>query len=95
MRTRKFPVGKDESILLAGYLFNYLPFFLIDRPMYLYHYFTALLFLVLLLPKVTPRIIDCLSLVTNDRLFARVFVVFATILLFVNAILLFPATYGW
>jgi dolichyl-phosphate-mannose-protein mannosyltransferase len=94
-RTRVLPIDKDEIILLAGYVMNYLPFFFIHRPMYLYHYFTALIFLILLLPKVTPRIIECLGNVTRDRLFAQVFVGVATVLIFVNFVLLLPATYGW
>lgn len=37
-------------VLAAGYLGNYVPFFFIERPMYLYHYFIALAFLYLALP---------------------------------------------
>lgn len=37
-------------VLAAGYLGNYMPFFFIERPMYLYHYFIALAFLYLALP---------------------------------------------
>lgn len=36
--------------LLASYLVNYLPFFLITRPMFLYHYFPALVFSYLMFP---------------------------------------------
>lgn len=93
--TKTLMVKKDELILLAGYAANYLPFLLIHRPMYLYHYFTALIFLILLLPKVTPRIADCLAKVTNDMLFAKVFIVFAAFLIFINFILILPSTYGF
>lgn len=94
-RTRKFPIEKDELILIFGYLANYLPFFLIHRPMYLYHYFTALLFLFLLLPKITPRILHCLGEVTNDRLFAKTFIVAVALLVVLNFFLALPLTYGW
>jgi dolichyl-phosphate-mannose--protein O-mannosyl transferase len=93
-RTRKSPVSKDEIVLIFGYLVNYLPFLFVHRPMYLYHYFAALIFLVLLLPKIAPRITDCLATTTRDRLFARVFMASAIVLIFVSAILSLPSTYG-
>lgn len=93
-RTKKLPVDKDEIILIFGYLMNYLPFLFVHRPMYLYHYFAALIFLVLLLPKIAPRITACLAETTRDRLFARVFMASATALIFVSAILTLPSTYG-
>ena len=55
--SRIWPIGRDETVLLAGYVMNYLPFFVIDRPMHLYHYLTALIFLFLLIPKILPRVL--------------------------------------
>lgn len=95
IRARTISIEKDELILLAGYIMNYLPFFFIHRPMYTYHYFTAFVFLILLLPKVTPRIVECLGKVVNDQLFAKVFVATIVFLFFVNVVLLLPITYGW
>ncbi len=91
----KLPIAKDELILLAGYAFNYLPFFLIHRPMYVYHYFTALLFLFLLVPKVAPRILNCLSVLSRDRLFAYTFMTVALMSIFLNFVLTMPITYGY
>lgn len=94
LRKKKPPIDKYELLLLFGYAANFLPFFLISRPMYLYHYFIALLFLILLLPKVTPRIVRCLAETSRDELFARTFVALAAILIFVNVLFSFPLTYG-
>ncbi len=94
-RTKKIPVDTDELVLLFGYFANYIPFFFIHRPMYLYHYFIAMLLLLLLLPKIAPRIVHCLAITTNDKLFAQVFIVFATILVFVNFIMTLQTTYGF
>ena len=94
-KTRKLAVDKDELILIAGFVMNYLPFFFIHRPMYLYHYFTALIFLFLLIPKVAPRIIKCLALLTKDKMFASVFVYFSLFLVLLNFILMMPSTYGF
>lgn len=94
-RTQRFPIKKDEVFLIVGYCANYLPFFLIDRPMYLYHYFTALLFLFLLLPKIAPRLCYCLGSVTNDRLFAKTFLAATVLLIMTNFFLTLPLTYGF
>jgi dolichyl-phosphate-mannose-protein mannosyltransferase len=94
-KERKWPIGRDETVLLAGYIMNYLPFFLIARPMYLYHYFTALILLFLLVPKIAPRMIDCLAKLSRDRLFAFTLAYFALFLCLVNFFLLLPTTYGF
>jgi dolichyl-phosphate-mannose-protein mannosyltransferase len=88
-------IDRMEAILLAGYALNFLPFFLIHRPMYLYHYMTALLFLFLLTPRVAPRIIDCFATITADRLLARTLAVAILALSFVNFFLVAQDTYGF
>jgi dolichyl-phosphate-mannose-protein mannosyltransferase len=48
---RRMVVGRHRHALLllgAGYLMNFLPFAFITRPMYLYHYYFALLYSVAL-----------------------------------------------
>jgi len=93
--SRKWAIDRDETILLLGYLGNYLPFFLIHRPMYLYHYFTALIFLFLLVPKIAPRMIACIATLAKDKFFAKLFVGFLLLVIFMNFILLLPTTYGF
>ncbi len=94
-RTRKYPIDREETLLLAGYAMNYLPFFLISRPMYLYHYFAALILLFLLMPKVAPRIVRAIGDASDDALFARTFVLLAVILVFVDYLLSMRLIYGW
>lgn len=91
---KTWPIDKTETILLLGYIVNYVPFFLIDRPMYLYHYFTAFIFLLLLLPRVTPRIIDCIHHITHDRMFAKAIMYYGILLVFINFFLAARTTYG-
>ena len=93
-REKKWPIDRMETILLSGYALNYLPFFLIDRPMYLYHYFTALLFLFLLIPRIAPRAINCIAALANDRPLAQTMAAFVLVLIVVNFFLLAPVTYG-
>ena len=90
-----WPIDLYETILIIGYGANYLPFFFIGRPMFLYHYFTALIFLFLLVPRVGPRIITCLAILSKDKLFAYTFIYFALFLIFVNFFLALPTTYGF
>jgi dolichyl-phosphate-mannose-protein mannosyltransferase len=93
--TRTFGISRVEILLLLAYAGNYLPFFFIDRPMFLYHYFTSLLFLFLLIPFVLPRIIKCIATVTKDRNFAYAIMSATILLALVNFFLLAPTTYGF
>jgi len=95
VRERRWPIDNNESILLAGYVMNYLPFFFIHRSMYLYHYFTALIFLFLIVPRITPRIIDCIARLSHDRLLAETLLLFIGFLILLNFFLLSPVTYGF
>lgn len=94
-RDRVIAVDRAEALLLIGYAANLLPFFFIDRPMYLYHYFVALIFLFLLLPRVIGRLWECIVLLTDDRRFASAFLSFVGFLVIVNFLLLAPTTYGF
>ncbi|KKU77930.1 MAG: hypothetical protein UY04_C0049G0008 [Parcubacteria group bacterium GW2011_GWA2_47_7] len=93
--SRKWPIGEVETILIAGYVMNYIPFFFIQRPMYLYHYFTALLFLFLLAPLVIPRLLSCIKILTRDRFIGIAIVSLIGFLILINFILLLPTTYGF
>ena len=42
LSTRRLVADKYELLLIIGYLANFVPFFFIHRPMYLYHYFPGL-----------------------------------------------------
>lgn len=46
------------AFLLAGYAVNFVPFAFIDRPMFLYHYFFALVFAILLSCVLLSRLFD-------------------------------------
>ena len=63
--------------------------------MYLYHYFTALLFLFLLVPYALPRIRHCIELVTHDKWFSYVFIAAALMLVVINFMINMPVTYGF
>lgn len=91
---KRWPIGRDETLLVIGYLANYIPFFFIDRPMYLYHYFTALLFLILLMPMASPRLLRCLRLLTKDRRLPTVLATLVVCLIFLISLSLLPTTYG-
>ncbi len=91
---RKWPLDRDETILLAGYIFNYVPFFFIHRPMHLYHYFTALIFLFLMIPKIAPRMLDCIACCTRNRLIAVTLLYTTLFLIFIVFVVSIPLTYG-
>ena len=93
-KKRRICVDADELVLICGYLGNFLPFFFIDRPMYLYHYLTALVFLFLLTPYMLPRLRESLERLTHDRSFSYLIIVTLCCLVFVNFIYNIPYTYG-
>lgn len=94
-REHRLVLSRVEAILIAGYAANYLPFFLIDRPMFLYHYFTSLLFLFLLFPHIAPRFSRCIAAVAGGTTGARALLLLFFFLGTVNFLLLLPGTYGW
>ena len=84
-----------EIFLVAGYLINFLPFLFIDRPMYLYHYFTALLFLFLLVPKILPRLSRDLISFTGRKKFPLILLAVIVTFSALCFITLLPTTYGF
>ena len=93
-RKHSWPIDRVETILLVGYFSNYLPFFLIHRPMFLYHYFTAFIFLLLLLPRIAPRMISCIGSITHDAALAKTLMYATILLVMINFFLIAPTTYG-
>ena len=91
---RTFPIDSAELVIMCGYTLNYLPFLLIHRQMYLYHYFTALIFLFLLTPYALPRIRLAVERVTHDRIFPYVLTIFICMMALVNFAINIPLIYG-
>lgn len=56
------------SICLLGYLFNFLPYFLIDRPMFLHNYLPALIFKILLLCVVIEHLYSVFEYLQLQRI---------------------------
>lgn len=94
LAARRVVASKEDIVFMFGYLINYLPFFFIHRQMFLYHYFTALLFLFLLIPSALPRARHCLELLTHDRWFSYTFFAVALFLVLIVFISGTPLTYG-
>jgi dolichyl-phosphate-mannose--protein O-mannosyl transferase len=94
---RKEITGADEYelLLVAGYIVNYLPFFFISRPMYLYHYFTALLFLLLLAPMTLPRLRDDLVRISGRPRLPYILLTLLLSAAVICFVLLLPTTYGF
>jgi dolichyl-phosphate-mannose--protein O-mannosyl transferase len=77
---------KTTMFIIIGFLLNYLPFVLITRPMFLYHYLAALVFAILALCFV-------IDLIENRR---RKIIIFIIVLALAVASFFFfsPLTYG-
>lgn len=66
------------EICVGGWAVNYLPFFLMEKTLFLYHYLPALTFQILLIPIVLQHLSDylCRYFICTDRqvacLFSRV-----------------------
>ncbi|KKU77933.1 MAG: hypothetical protein UY04_C0049G0011 [Parcubacteria group bacterium GW2011_GWA2_47_7] len=87
----------NQFIILftVGYLVNYLPFFFIHRPMYLYHYFHSLLFLMLLTPHILPIVLQKISkLLRAPQIFTPLLAALLTLIGLMYLVFL-PLTYGW
>ncbi|CAG9824993.1 unnamed protein product [Phaedon cochleariae] len=63
------------EICLGGYLIHYLPFFFVDRTLFLHHYLSAFAFKVLLLAATLEHVHFVLKVVFRRRLLAKFFVV--------------------
>lgn len=96
LRRKELTEAEDyELLLVAGYLMNYLPFFFISRPMYLYHYFTALIFLFLLAPMVLPRLRDDLVRISGRPRLPLILLALLLSAAVTCFVLLLPTTYGF
>jgi len=64
--------NKDKKLifLLAGYLASYIPFFLISRPVFLYHYIIPLVFGFLFVPFSISLLIDIFEVEKKKKIFA-------------------------
>ncbi len=91
---KKWPLAFFESLLIFGYVLNFLTFFLIDRPTYLYHYFTSLIFLFLQVPMFLPQIKKDLNKFFDDSYLTNLFFWGGALLCVLYFILLLPITYG-
>lgn len=82
------------AYLLFGYGLNYLPFVFITRPMFLYHYLTALVLSILIAAIMIEKLAKLIRDKWGDRrvkqLHATIFVV--TVFLFLYFL---PISYGW
>ena len=87
--------NKMPITLMVGYFANYLPFFFIARPTYLYHYFTSLAFLLLLAPHVIPRITQMLDRRQQNRTPVRVFFALLLVTIMVTYLITMPVIYGY
>ena len=78
---------KTIMFILFGFVINYLPFIFITRPMFLYHYLTALVFAVLALCFVV-------DLIENQR--TKILILVIIIALAISSFFFFsPLTYGF
>lgn len=82
------------ALCVGGWAVNYLPFFLMDKTLFLYHYLPALTFQILLLPVVLQHVGDylCRSQVQSGLFGALVVAWYAAACHVFNA--LRPLTYG-
>ncbi len=78
--------SKTALFLLFGFLLNYLPFALITRPMFLYHYFVALIFAIISLGYILDKIKDIKKLKMIILVILTVFTI--------SFIYFSPLTYG-
>lgn len=82
------------ALCVGGWAVNYLPFFLMDKTLFLYHYLPALTFQILLLPVVLQHISDhlCRSQIQSSLFSALVVAWYSAACHVFNA--LRPLTYG-
>lgn len=63
------------SIFFLGYLLHYLPYFFMDRTLFLHHYLPAYIFKILLLTYIIDHIYNILRSFQRTRKLATIFVV--------------------
>lgn len=70
------------QVFLLGYLFNYLPYFFVERSLFLHHYLPAFLFKVLLTAALIEHIFNVLQNTLKVHFFAQCFVALVIVWLF-------------
>lgn len=78
----------QKTILYLGYLINFLPFFLIKRPLFLYHYLVPLIFAVSIFSDLFVKTISKLK-INRDIIF-----IFSLSLILILFLYLSPLSYG-
>ncbi|MCA9334948.1 hypothetical protein KC953_02280, partial [Candidatus Saccharibacteria bacterium] len=78
---------------LLGYVFNFLPFVFIERPMFLYHYFFALLFSIILACCMISILYDRLSRTRGRNVANSVYILLAGVVV-TGFIYFIPISYG-
>ena len=84
-----------ELLLVFGFLVNYVPFFFIARPMYIYHYFPALILLFLLIPKLSSHLQNDLIQLVNVPILPKLLAAIAIMFAILCFLVLLPSTYGF
>ena len=85
---------KLATFLLVGYLFNFLPFVFIERPMFLYHYLFALLFSILITCVMTTILFDWLGSKYGGKLSHQLHWLLLVIIV-LSFLYFLPLSYGW
>lgn len=82
------------EICVGGWAVNYLPFFLMEKTLFLYHYLPALTFQILLIPIVLQHLSDylCRSLLSKTMFRALIVAWFSSVYLVYCTFS--PVTYG-
>jgi dolichyl-phosphate-mannose--protein O-mannosyl transferase len=85
---------KLVAFLLTGYALNFIPFTFIDRPMFLYHYFFALIFSILATCVMLGLLFDWQYEKYDEKTVKRTYwaIVLSVILGFLYFV---PLSYGW
>lgn len=82
------------AFILAGYAVNFIPFTLINRPMFLYHYFFAFIFSIFALCVIVALILDWQAEKYGKKAAKQTFFALCTIVL-LGFLYFLPLSYGW
>lgn len=97
LRFKSIWLGKKKSIvilLLTAYAANFIPFSFIDRPMFLYHYFFALIISIVVACVLLDALFQKLQKKHGTILVNRIY--WTLIIIVVGGFLFFlPLSYGW
>lgn len=85
---------KQIAFLLTGYALNFIPFAFIDRPMFLYHYFFALLFAILLTCVMLTILFDWQRQKYGRKAVLQTYWLIVAIVI-LGFLYFLPLSYGW